>query len=124
MTDRQGGVTYIEQATKELGERLRARRSTRCCSRAPTPSYAETLTELHGSDADALDGDSQNLRLRFTESDLEQIRQDAIEQISYYTNQVDDDEGMTPAEVAEEAEKGYYDAQFQWDIPGGRTRPT
>ena len=118
MTDRLGGVTYIEQATKEAGGEYGPSEYSLLLHGVDS-SYAEAMTELHGSDADGLDGDSQNLRLRFSESDLERIRQDAIEQISYYTNQADDDEGMTPAEVEEEAKAGYYDAQFEWDIPGG-----
>ena len=120
MTDRQGSVTYIEQAKKELGGEDYGPSEYSLLLQGADSSLAEALTELHGSDADALDGDNQNLRLRFSESDLERIRQDAIEQISYYTNQADDDEGMTPAEVEEESKKGYYDAQYQWDIPGGQ----
>lgn len=119
MTDRQGSVTYIEQATKELGEDYGPSEYSLLLQGVDS-NFAEAMTELHGSDAEALDGDSENLRLRFSESDLERIRQDAIEQISHYTNQADDDEGMTPAEVEQEAKNGYYDAQFQWDIPGGQ----
>ncbi|HEX5909942.1 MAG TPA: hypothetical protein VFY44_05570, partial [Thermoleophilaceae bacterium] len=34
-----------------------------------------------------------------------------------YSTEAGGDEGMTPAEVAEEAKEGYYDAQF--GVPGG-----
>jgi hypothetical protein len=119
MTDRQGSVTYVEQTTKELGEDYGPAEYSLLLQGADS-GLTEALTELHGSDSADLDGDTQNLRLRFSEADLERIRQDAIEQISYYTNQADEDDGMSPAEVEEEAKKGYYDAQFAWDIPGGQ----
>ena len=118
LTDRHGSVTYVEQAKKELGDEDYGPSEYSLLLQGADSSLAEALTELHGGDVEAIDGDDQNLRLRFSEADLEQLRQDAVEQISHYTNEYDnDDEGMTPAEVEQEAKKGYYDAQF--GIPGG-----
>ena len=115
-TDRQGGVTYIEQAKKDLGGKYGPGEYSLLLQDVDS-NYVRGMTDLHRSDDADVDGDNQNVRLKFTEAELEQIRQDAIEQISYYTQQGDGDDGMTPAEVEEEAKKGYYDAQF--NTPGG-----
>ena len=116
LTDRHGSVTYVEQAKKELGDEEYGPSEYTLLLQGADSSLTEALTELHGGDVEAIDGDNQNLRLRFTEADIERLRQDAVEQISYYSTQ-GGEEGMTPAQVEEEAKKGYYDAQF--GVPGG-----
>jgi hypothetical protein len=117
LTDRHGSVTYVEQAKKELGDEDYGPSEYTLLLQGADSSLAEALTELQGGDVEAIDGDNQNLRLRFTEADLDQLRQDAIEQISHYSSEANNDDGMTPAEVEQEAKKGYYDAQF--GVPGG-----
>ena len=87
LTDRHGSVTYVEQAKKELGDEDYGPSEYSLLLQGADSSLAEALTELHGGDVEAIDGDDQNLRLRFSEADLEQLRQDAIEQISHYTTE-------------------------------------
>ncbi len=67
MTDRQGSVTYIEQAKKELGDEEYGPSEYSLLLQGADSNLSEALTELHGERRRGVDGDNQNMRLRFSE---------------------------------------------------------